>query len=373
MRRFFPAAACIGMTAIASSYILFATPSQAAADSLLTIGDFAARNSWPEDFWFRLGITYITVLAIYYTVLWSLIGRPYKEKVIIENFTPPEKLSPAISSYVYNKGLDMPVCKATAFSAALASLGVKGYIEIHEKKRGNFELKALRKASGKLSVGEKYLMTHFFADGRKTFAVDTQNKSDLKKVFDNFVQILENEHEGVYFKDNLAFTLPPVFLSVLLALTYLVIVADDHLTNLQCFTVLTALAVLHTIQIRALTPQGREKIRYLEGFRYFLKGEKPAAEEESSRTGENALKSPKITPALFEQYLPYAIALGVIKEWEQKFKQVTAAKTYDKFKLKWYTGARENMKAGDYCSGFYTAMRRRLSSSGISGERLDST
>jgi uncharacterized membrane protein len=69
--------------------------------------------------------------------------------------------------------------------------------------------------------------------------------------------------------------------------------------------------------LRAPTLQGRKLLDQIEGFRMYM----TTAEEDRL----NSLTPPEKTPALFEKYLPYALALDCENEWNAKFAAVLAA------------------------------------------------
>ena len=69
--------------------------------------------------------------------------------------------------------------------------------------------------------------------------------------------------------------------------------------------------------IPAPTPLGRKVMDEIEGFRHYL-----SVAEEDRLNLENP---PEKTPELFEQFLPYALALGCDQQWSQKFDSVLRA------------------------------------------------
>ena len=81
-----------------------------------------------------------------------------------------------------------------------------------------------------------------------------------------------------------------------------------------------ALAVFNLLffwLLKAPTKQGRGTLDQIEGLRMYM----TTAEEKRL----DALNPPEKTPALFERYLPYAMALDCENEWNNKFSSVLAA------------------------------------------------
>jgi uncharacterized membrane protein len=85
--------------------------------------------------------------------------------------------------------------------------------------------------------------------------------------------------------------------------------------------------------LKAPTFAGRKIMDQIEGFKLYLS----VAEKERL----NLLNPPEKTPALFEKYLPYALALDVENAWSEQFSEVlaragTEAQPYTPV---WYSGS----------------------------------
>ena len=72
--------------------------------------------------------------------------------------------------------------------------------------------------------------------------------------------------------------------------------------------------------IPAPTPLGRKVMDEIEGFRHYL-----SVAEEDRLNLYVPEEAPEKTPELFEQFLPYALALGCEQQWSQKFDSVLRA------------------------------------------------
>jgi uncharacterized membrane protein len=82
--------------------------------------------------------------------------------------------------------------------------------------------------------------------------------------------------------------------------------------------------------MRAHPPAGRRLLDQLEGFRLFL----DVAEKDEL----NLKNPPAITPALFEAFLPYALALGVEQRWAERFNASLAPERASAYQPVWYHG-----------------------------------
>src|SRR5262249_32823999 len=102
--------------------------------------------------------------------------------------------------------------------------------------------------------------------------------------------------------------------------------------------VLVALALLFHWLLRAPTATGRKLLDEIEGFRMYM----TTAEEERLKV----LHPPEKTPALFDRYLPYALALDCENEWNAKFAAVLAAAAAAGVATtpSWYSGSNWNTR-----------------------------
>jgi Predicted membrane protein (DUF2207) len=83
--------------------------------------------------------------------------------------------------------------------------------------------------------------------------------------------------------------------------------------------------------LKAPTRAGRDLLDKIEGFRMFLRA------VDGDRL--NRLAPADKTPALFEKYLPYAVALDSEQAWAQQFSTVLENARQTGYSLAWYTGA----------------------------------
>jgi uncharacterized membrane protein YgcG len=98
--------------------------------------------------------------------------------------------------------------------------------------------------------------------------------------------------------------------------------------------VLVAINVVFHFLLRAMTPEGRKLLDQVEGFKQYLGA---VHGDELQR-----LNPPDKTPALFERWLPYALALGVEQQWAQQFAGVLAQ-----------AAVADGGTAGPYMPGWY--------------------
>lgn len=265
-----------------------------------------------------------------YLQAWNRHGRDPETGVIIPRFKPPMGLTAAGCSYILN----MSFSKQT-FSAAVVSLGIKGYLEITQKD-DEFTLKRTAAGgNGKASSGESAVLERLF-ESSPVIELDQKNHRSFLKARSELKKALKNEHLGRVFKLNSIYTVPSLIFSVLA-----VIVASRMQTSPIVWVISGVLFVVLHLSflslLRAPTPMGRRIMDEIEGFRTYL----DTAEQDRL----DLMKSPQLTPEVFESFLPYAFALGVENNWCDRFTRELPE---------------ELAKRGGYQPGWYSGDQHRL-------------
>jgi uncharacterized membrane protein len=112
--------------------------------------------------------------------------------------------------------------------------------------------------------------------------------------------------------------------------------------------------------LKAPTLLGSKILDQIEGFRLYLN----TAEKDRLE----ALNPPQVTPAVFEKFLPYAIALDCENQWSKKFEAEAAAAgtvphtTGGYYVPLWYSGGNYN----NFGTGFGAALGASLAASAAS-------
>jgi len=112
--------------------------------------------------------------------------------------------------------------------------------------------------------------------------------------------------------------------------------------------------------LKAPTVTGRKVMDELEGFRMYLS----TAEKERL----NMLNPPDKTPELFEEYLPYALALDVENEWSEQFADVLAKAATESgntgYRPRWYRGSSWNSRnPGSFATSLGSTLSSTIASS----------
>jgi len=344
-----------------------------------------------------IGFLGLTLVAAYYLLVWSRFGRDPAKGTIIPLFKPPAGLTPQAVRYIMNMGYDNKV-----FGCAVINMAVKGFLSIQED-NGVYTLHKTGKNPAPLSVDEQDLADALLS-GSEIELRNTEHAA-VSAAVKSLKFNMQKAYEKTYFLTNIRYFIPglaasavivmasafiqagpglpiALFMSVwltgwsfgtffLLALVFntwkaylaskpgsAAMLGQAFSTTLfsipfvlgelfgigvfifaTSFAIVPLLLLLVSVNIifyyllRAPTLAGRRVMDKIEGFRMYL------GTAEKDRL--NVLYGPERTPGLFEQYLPYALALDVEQQWAQKFASVLeAAGTQDAgYCPHWYSGA----------------------------------
>ena len=263
--------------------------------------------------------------------IWYAVGREPLSRSVAVQYSPPPDLSPAEASALLEESV-----KARAIIATLVDLAVRGYLSIeqapgsgdHPKKEDYF-LQNLRRPNwaNELAPHELGLMEHIFEYGEQP------SLATLWHGLPEYVpQIKEHIFKSLAAKK--MYRLSPIWSGTilmlggfavlaclwLLAIAFNLKLTDYDILNPACFALAMAIIFPFSRRVTLKSPLGAERWRQTKGFQDFM-----------GRVEGDRMKS--ISPDLFEKFLPYAIALGVEKQWAANFKGLLTRS------LSWYAGA----------------------------------
>ena len=321
-----------------------------------------------ELLWYKYKGLIVALIGLFLTGLfyyrtWRKVGKDPEKPVVIPMFRPPHGWSPAVVRYLYKRK-----CDNVVFSACLVGMAVKKLINI-KNEDGDYTLSQTKNFEKEMNDEEAQVYKALLGS-KKTIKVSKNNSKfhstftkleryldlhwDIKKYFlKNIKHIVWGTMIAIavtvvyasfadttvwlvlcallfampgFFALVAAFRLPlgcaTVFLSVwglgfsaigLLILSHAISFEKDWVTPVFVLLMIVGY-VLYVYLIKAPTQEGAEVQAELEGFKMYLE----TAEEKRL----NMLTVPERTPELFEELLPYAIALDVENKWSKKFSEV---------------------------------------------------
>lgn len=293
-----------------------------------------------------------------YLWVWNRHGRDPRKGVIIPRFRPPMGLTPAGCSYVHKMSFGKQ-----AFAAAVVSLGVKGYLEIQEQDDDFTLHRKSTRGRDKASSGESAVLESLFENGSE-IELDQKNYKDFMKARQKLKTAMKTEHLGRLFKLNTVFALPAVILTIVAVLIAAQLQGSPPVW-ISFVVLVVALHLTFLFLLRSPTPAGRQIMDEIEGFKMYL----DTAEQDRL----DLMKSPRLTPEVFETFLPYAYALGVENNWCDRFARELPEELTNRggYQPAWYTGSRDRLGAlshlgNDFNSSFSSAISSAASPPGSS-------
>jgi len=295
----------------------------------------------------------------WYLWSWNHYGRDPAKGTIIPRFKPPTGLSAAGCRYVSDMGL-----RSSAFTAAVISLGVKGYLKIDEKEDDYTLYRLEGPKIDTATRGEAAVLAELLPEESSWIELDDKNHRDFQRARSGLNTALRSEHHGRLFKLNTLFMIPALIMSFL-AIAIAVSLTGGALPWLV-FAILTlAMHLTFLFLLRARTPSGRRIMDEIEGFKTYL--------ETAEQFRLDRMRSPQLTPEVFEMFLPFAFALGVENNWCDRFASEfpQEVSTGSGYQPGWYSGQRSGLHnlshiSNNFSSNFSSAISSASSPPGSS-------
>lgn len=347
-----------------------------------------------------LGCLVLLALLGYFLWQWRRVGRDPEKGLIIPLFQAPSGLSPAASGFVWHHGFGMNYSPARALTVALTSMATQRALTLSESAKG-YSLKAARKAVPLQYPGERKVYGALFSSA-SGLTLGGSYQPKLKKALDELqASIIENYHAACFMLNRkpwrrglmlallgVPLTLLPgldgadafimgmmslfvlsfgsvgivgLFIGIrnwragrrtemvvglifamafggvgLLMLTLMAnVIPTLSIWSMLLVALFGVLCALFRWLLEAPTLHGRELLDKLEGYRDYL----ALAESELL---EKVGQAPVMSIELFEQHLPYAMALGVEQQWSERFERALASGLVEApeagYKPDWYSG-----------------------------------
>lgn len=303
--------------------------------------------SWPKGYikepdwqtkikWFLTdNIVYIWIIfwsfliTLYYMVVYQKRKGPQKG-IIIPLFDAPliplvsgasEQLTPGQVRYIYKMKYDSKV-----FASEIVNLAVNGYIKIDY----NLKTYTLIKDNIPDKNSKYYDLYKMLFKFRDSLKINAENSLVIGHAQEKIKADLYNL-KLKYFEFNSEFIALGILLSCLLFLPLLSGVLEY--STLSIGLAIFSLGIINIYFMYSLanyTNDGRKIMDEIEGFRMFLN----ATEKERLKF----TNFPDKTPELYEEFLPYAIALDVEENWSKQFAPIFDALAYkgQEYVPKWY-------------------------------------
>jgi uncharacterized membrane protein len=296
-----------------------------------------ARSNWP------LVIPFFALPVMFW--MWWTRGRDPRLRPISAQYEPPEQLTPGEIGTLVDNSVDM-----RDITASIVDLAVRGYLTIEEKTKDHllglthskeyvFHLKKSQADWASLKAHEQDLLEGLFVNGQ---AGDTVTLAELHNRFYKSIAGIKNEIFGSLVSHGYYARRPDSvrssYIGAGIVVGFLIFAGGNYFAKNSGMApgpfiaagVLTgAIVCIFGWFMPARTLSGAAALEKVLGFEDFLN------HVEADRFNR-MIK----TPEMFEKFLPFAMALGVEKNWSKAFQNIYTEPP------QWYQG-------GNYGSGFY--------------------
>ena len=287
----------------------------------------------------------------YYIPVWKNYGKDPEPGVVFTRYEPPQGFSPASLHYIENMGY-----QDESMTAAVVSLAVKGYLRIDVD---DDEHTLVRTNPGSnpppLATGESELYDALFLEGDSVRLVN-DNHERIAYAKEAHERSLKFDYHKRYFVTNGALNLPPLSMAVVATVVALSI--KPGIAVIATIVLMALTFVVFAFIMKRPTAAGRRLLDEVEGFREYL--------EIAEKDELNLRNPPDKTPALFEKYLPFALALGVEQQWAERFTRIFAGlkgPNDTAWQPSWYNGAWNNVNFSSSTSSLSSNLGSAISSS----------
>jgi len=267
--------------------------------------DFARRALWwlADNRGLAAGIGGALLLVVFFVWRWRAVGRDPRAGPAFPRYEAPTGLGPAGVRYVDRMGFD-----DRCFVAALLGLGARGYLRIRQRASDVYDIERTGESVTWLT-GEQALVENLF-HGRDSVVIQRKHDTDVQFARSGFRDALAKHLGSGLFTRNVGSLATGVTIA---AAAMAALIADDTSTTPTAVIGVAMLVtlVLFAKWLPAYSVRGRRIEDEIEGLRQYLS---VAEADELAR-----MKAPPQTADEFARFLPYAFALGVEKNWTERF------------------------------------------------------
>ncbi|MDB9944400.1 DUF2207 domain-containing protein [bacterium] len=321
----------------------------------------------------------IPALIIWFMVLISMVFRYRTEhktgRTIVAQYEPYQDFKPMYTGLLFDGTLH-----PQDITACIVYLAEQGYLKIKKTKSkvlffievDDYEIYVMKSLDSALTAFQQEVLKLLFGESPEKGNIVTLGKlktnhskqRENQKILKNLKKDLEKDLEANgFFQVTISKSIVIIIAIVVVAALFFLVETGIMwaLTQSGEIVVVVAAIILSIVILlfmyRRRTRKGYEALDYLKGFKEFL-----SVTEKERYAFHNA---PQKSPEQFMEYLPYAIAFGVEKEWAEVFESITIPDP------EWYDGGSVGhfsaVNLTTSLGAFSTAFASSSGSSGSSG------
>ncbi|MBT4077126.1 MAG: DUF2207 domain-containing protein, partial [Gammaproteobacteria bacterium] len=321
-----------------------------------------------------IAVSGLALVLIYYVFIWLKVGKDPDKGIILPLYQAPEGFSPASTRFISQMSYDK-----SCFTVALVNLAIKGFISIDQNSSKNFIIHKLYSPATHLAAGESAILQQLFESSDQITLTQSEHKR-LRKALNNHETSLREDYEKLHFNTNKKFFFPGMLISLATIIFSILTLPDEAMTistiavsiisfipfviivklfrsylkkgkqpsliglaiQIVSFGILAlvlsdlisslhfmlediswpvavsiylmiAANIMFEQWLKAPTLAGRKLLDKIESFKLYLS---IAEEDELKLSGQ-----PEFSNDIYQQFLPYAIALGVNHSWSKKLER----------------------------------------------------
>jgi uncharacterized membrane protein len=260
-----------------------------------------------------------------------IIPRELKKIPLVAEYDPPDGLLPIEVGTIVDRKVDM-----ADVSSVIMDLAIKGYLKIRYTVRQmklwpdkkDFELVKVKDGSDLRHPAYQIVFNMLFTARESVSLSDLQSSGAA--LFETLKSVGTKTDENIYAegyfdqaaraktkKERILFGLGALGLLILFVVGMVLGGGSAFVIIMVMFAVALLIGEIGKPPIPKLTSKGMTALQKILGFREFLRY------TETDRL--KMMNAPSLKPEQFEECLPYAMVLGVEKEWAKKFEGVMTA------------------------------------------------
>ncbi|MDP2685029.1 MAG: DUF2207 domain-containing protein [bacterium] len=291
--------------------------------------------------------------------IWYTRGQdPKTHQALIPFYEPPFKMIVGELGTVIDEKVD-----TKDISATIIQLAVKGFLKIKEtdvkkifSKSKDYELIKLMEKNNTFTDFETKVFEGIFGtnDSVKVSALKNKFYTNLPKIKKSMYSMVIGNGYFPTSPDKVRATYAVVFILVTIAGGFILSGIAGSINILAGISVVVSgvIGLVFSRYMPRKTKKGAEAHQHILGFKWFLS----VTEKDRIKFHNSPTKSPK----MFEEFLPYAMVLGVENEWADQFKDIYISDP------EWYEGGAGNVLGAVYLANSLGSMSTNVNSAMVS-------
>lgn len=324
-------------------------------------GYMKAPSAWQEWWWFFKDNLHILIALLgflcllgWYIFAWMRFRATQYIGTIIPLFYPPDDMTPGLMRYIMRMKYDSVV-----LASDIVDMAVHGLLTIEYNAGFIWNRYVLhKKQEPKTDTPQYVLISKALFGTHDTVSLDEKHAKRISAAIDVETKTYYKTTRHYFYRSRWDIVIGAI-ISLLFVVFLLPIVDDDsrYIFFIAVFCYFWLNAWFFTV-LRGYSQEGLRVKKEIDGFKMFL-----------ATTEEDRLKvigtPPTKTPELYETYLPYAIALGVEKQWSAKFAPLfeEMRQSGHPYVFIWYSGDFRSFSSSSFASTMSSSIGSSISSS----------